>query len=958
MEKEAVSNAEMAERLLDLVRQLVLETRPAEAAWLRVHLDSRLEHDLGLDSLARVELLGRIEKAFGVELSDRIAVSSDTPRALLEAISAARPAAKRELLLRPVAGEPLEVAPAIEAAGTLPAILDAHAEAHPDRTHAILLGEGGEEQPLTYGQLRAEARRIAAGLIGRGLRPAETVALMLPTGRAYLTAFFGILYAGAIPVPIYPPLRPSRIEEHLRRQARVLENASVRILVTVPEAKPLGWLLRSLVPGIREVATVPDLVADRPFAEAPPCGPDAIALLQYTSGSTGDPKGVVLTHGNLLANIRAMGVVTEARPEDVLVSWLPLYHDMGLIGAWLGSLVHGATLILLSPLAFLRRPASWLEAIHRYRGTISAGPNFAFELCLRKISDEEASRLDLGSLRWLFNGAEPVMADTLRRFLERFSRCGLRPEAVAPVYGLAECSVGLAFPPRPRPPKVDRILREPLSREGRAVPAPEGDPNAIEIVCCGVPLPGHQVRIVDTGGREVGERIQGRLQFKGPSATSGYYRNPEATSRLKDGDWLDSGDLAYVAEGEIYVTGRLKDVILRAGRNLYPQEIEDAVGALPGVRKGCVAAIGSPDPRTGTERLVLLVEANAQNPETLDSLRARIREVAARVAGDPPDEIRFVPHRTILKTSSGKIRRAACRELYESGRIGESPPALWEQYARLALSAVASRLRLVARRATEFARAAAAWAAFVGLAPGLYVATLLLPGLERRWALNRRVARWFLSALADPFVVRGVEKLEGCGPAVFVANHASYLDGIVLVAALPRPVRFVAKEELRRSAPVRLYLERLGVVFLERFDIEQGMEDLSLLAATLRAGQSVLFFPEGTFDRMPGLLPFRMGAFQVAAAARVPVVPVAIRGTRHVLRSESWTPRPGPIEVILGAPIPVEGTGWTEAVRLRDSARRDILGHCGEPDLSKEPPPHWLLGRAAGDRPASAGGTA
>lgn len=950
-----MANTDAAAVVLGVVRQLLAETRPGEIASRRVHLDCRLEHDLGLDSLARVELLGRVERAFGVELPEHVAATAETPRDFLEAVAEARPGRQPDVSVRSLPAEPGQAGAPADTADTLTAVLDAHAGAYPGRTHAILLGEEGSETALTYGKLREEALRIAAGLAERGIGPADTVALMLPTGRAYLTAFFGILYAGAIPVPIYPPVRPSQIEEHLRRQARILDNAGVRLLVTVSEAKPLAWLLRSLVPGMKAVVAAPEIAAAPPLAHPHRPQPADTALLQYTSGSTGNPKGVVLTHANLLANIRAMGLVTGAAPSDVLVSWLPLYHDMGLIGAWLGSLYHGAVLILMSPLAFLTRPSRWLEALHRYRGTISAGPNFAFELCLRKVPDEELARFDLGSIRWLFNGAEPVMPGTLRRFMERFSRCGLRPEAMAPVYGLAECSVGLAFPQPGRPPKFDRIRREPLAREGRAVPAAPGEPDALEFVSCGVPLPAHQVRIVDAAGREVGERVQGRLQFRGPSATSGYYRNPQATAGLKDGDWLESGDLAYVAGGELYVTGRVKDVILRAGRNLYPQELEEAVGSLPGVRKGCVAAFGSPDPRSGTERLVLLVEARTEDRAELERLHARIREVAAAVAGDPPDEIAFVPPRTILKTSSGKIRRAACRELYETGRMGAPARSVWRQYASLALSAVRGRLRSMRRAAAELVAAGIAWAAFFALAPGLFLGTLLLPGLDRRWALNRSAARLFLRWVARPLVVRGIERLESAGPCVIVANHASYLDAIVLAAALPGPIRFVAKEELRRSAPVRVYLERLGVAFIERFDVERGVEELAGLAAALRGGRCLAFFPEGTFDRMPGLLPFRMGAFLAAAEAGVPVVPVAIRGTRAVLRSETWLPRRGLVEVIVGAPIRAEGSGWSDAVRLRDAAREQILRHCGEPDLGHHPPPEWLLG-GAGSRTASAGG--
>ena len=277
---------------------------------------------------------------------------------------------------------------------------------------------------------------------------------MLPTGREYFTAFMGTLMAGGVAVPIYPPARPSGLEEHLRRQAAILGNALAAVLVTVPEARLVARLLRAHVPSLRTVTTVADLQAGGP---GPPhaAAPDDVALLQYTSGSTGDPKGVMLTHRHLLANIRAMGAAEAPTPSDVFVSWLPLYHDMGLIGAWLAGLYHGFPLAVMPPLAFLARPARWLRAICEQHGTLSASPNFGYELCLRHVSDAELAGVDLSSWRLAFDGSEPVSAGTIRRFTDRFAPYGLRPEAMTPAYGLAEAGVGLTFPPLGRGPVVD-----------------------------------------------------------------------------------------------------------------------------------------------------------------------------------------------------------------------------------------------------------------------------------------------------------------------------------------------------------------------------------------------------------------------------------------------------------------------------------------------------------------------
>jgi acyl-CoA synthetase (AMP-forming)/AMP-acid ligase II len=281
---------------------------------------------------------------------------------------------------------------------------------------------------------------------------------------------------------------------------------------------------------------------------------------------------------------------------------------MGLIGAWLGCLHFAAALYAMSPLSFLVRPESWLWAMHRFRATFSASPNFGFELCINKVADADLQGLDLSSLRMVANGAEPVSPQTIRRFIERFARYGFPAGAMAPVYGLAECSVGLAFPPLGRAPVIDRVDRDALSRSGTATPAAPNDAKALEIVACGQAIPGHEIRVIDEAGHEQGDRREGRLEFRGPSTTRGYFRNETKTRELIHNGWLDSGDRAYTAGGDVYITGRVKDIIIRAGRHLYPQEIEEAVATIPGIRKGGVAVFSVSDERSGTERVVVLAE--------------------------------------------------------------------------------------------------------------------------------------------------------------------------------------------------------------------------------------------------------------------------------------------------------------------------------------------------------------
>ncbi len=934
--------AERTARLIEVVGGLADELRPGARARAPVTLDSALDRDLGFDSLGRVELLVRIETAFDATLSEQTFVTAETPRDLLRALSGA---GRRRDAAPPhdVNAFALGAAPTVPyAAATLNDVLAWHADTHPERPHIQFYTDAGDGEVLTYGALRDGAARLAAGLRERNLEPGQSVALMLPTGRDYFVTFCAVVLAGGVPLPLYPPGRAAQIEEHLRRHTAIVANGLARILITTDEAKRFGTLLKTQVHGLDHVVT-PDELAAAP-APAPPVAADAAALLQYTSGSTGDPKGVVLSHANLLANIRAMGVALEVGPEDVFVSWLPLYHDMGLIGAWLGSLYFAIPLVVMSPLMFLARPRRWLAAIHRHRGTLSAAPNFAYELCLNRIEDADLEGLDLSSWRMAANGAEAVSPKTVERFCRRFAGVGFRRQAMMPMFGLAENSVGLAFPPLDRGPLIDRIERRVFSATGRAEPA---DDDALEIVACGRPLTGHQTRVVDPAGRELPERREGRLQFQGPSATSGYFRNADATRRLFDGAWLETGDRAYIAGGDVFVTGRIKDVVIRAGRNIYPAELEDAVGDIEGIRQGNVAVFGGVDADGGTERLVVLAETRKRDAGEQDRLRARINAVAVDLLDMPPDEVVLAPPGTIPKTSSGKIRRAASRRIYERGLVGRPRPALAWQAARLAATSVVPRVRRAGRALAEGLFGVYGWLVFVGLAIFSWPLVALLARPAWRWRVARGTARLLARATATPISVTGLENLPPAGrPCVFVANHATYLDGPILVAALPGEFSFVAKAELESQFVPRIYLRRIGALFVERFDKETGAADAKRVSEAARDGRSLMFFPEGTIFRMPGLMPFHMGAFLAAVESGLPVIPIAIRGSRSMLRAETYLARPGALNVTIGTPIEPATTMdggsddvWARAIALRDASRAQILRLCGEPDLATEKMP-------------------
>jgi 1-acyl-sn-glycerol-3-phosphate acyltransferase len=936
MAEAAPSRQDAAENVvIEVVRELTLELHPDRRKRLSVSLDSNLDRDLGIDSLGRAELIQRLDQAFTVRLPDELIAEAETSRDLLNAVLAARPRsvrrAERETGQPPApskAPEPIE-------ARTLIEVLATHLFADRDAPNVLLWRAEGEEDVITYGDLDRAARALGGGLTARGLRPGDRVAIMLPTEGSFFFAFFGTLYAGGIPVPIYPPYRRAQLEEHVRRQAGILRNAGARFLVTSEEIGRVGKLLHGLVESLSDIALASELQRAEPLAEPAPARPDGTALIQYTSGSTGDPKGVVLSHANVLANIRAMGTVLEASPADTFVSWLPLYHDMGLIGAWLGSLYYGARAIIMPPFAFLAHPARWLWAIDRHRATLSAAPNFAFELCLKSIKDDAIDGLDLSSLRSVVNGAEPVSPATIARFTERFGPYGFRREAMAPVYGLAECSVGLAFPPLGRAPIVDRVERERLAHMGTALPVTSEQQPAIAFVACGQPLPGHQIRIVDDRGRELPERREGRLQFQGPSATSGYFNDETKTRALFDGEWLESGDRAYVAGGDIFITGRTKDIIIRAGRNIYPHELEELVGTIDGVRKGCVAAFAARDERLGTERLVVLAETRLSDGPERERLRQRIAEASLPLLETPPEEIVLVPPRTVPKTSSGKIRRAQARLLYEGGDLTRARRALPLQVLSLWLDGFAQRMRSGLRVAGELAYAAWWWGVLCLMAAPVWLLAILLPERHWRHAAVSGTARLFLRLTGLPLTVETEAAIPG-QRAIFVSNHSSYLDGLLLSAALPGSLSFAAKEELARQWIAGPFLRRLGTLFVRRADPRGGIEDAAATAEAARAGERVVSFPEGTLTRMPGLLGFHMGAFLAAVQARAPVVPVAIRGTRSVLRGGQWFPRRGAIHVHIGRPLSPDGEDFEAALRLRNGARAAILAQCGEPDLARE----------------------
>ncbi len=576
----------------------------------------------------------------------------------------------------------------------------------PDADHLVLLRDDGSSESLSFGRLLEGSEAVARGLRSRGIEPRETVALMLPTSFDFYFSFLGVLLAGAVPVPIYPPVKLDRLEEYAARQVGILRNAQARVLVTERRAQVLAGLLRPKVRSLRTVARTESLAEegrrDRAGRAEISVGASDLALIQYTSGSTGDPKGVTLTHSNLISNIRSIGEAVSVEADDVVVSWLPLYHDMGLIGCWLFALYYGLEMISFSPLAFLRRPKRWLRAISDYRGTLSPAPNFAYELALRRIHDRDLEGVDLSSWRWALNGAEPVSPETVERFCRRFAPYGFRKEALKPVYGLAENAVALTFPAADEAMRVEYVEREPFERQRRVVvvgAGPGGTHRAggaqtvdepLRFVSVGRPIAGNEVRVVDGDGAGAGERAEGDIEFRGPSATPGYYRNSRATAALRTPDgWTRTGDRGYLAAGDLYITGRSKDVIIKAGRNIHPTEVEAVAVRVDGIRRGCVAAFGVSG-ADGREQLVVVAETRELDPQARARLATEVRRRVNSVIKVAPDAVELVLPHTVPKTPSGKLRRAECRDRFVGGELTPRRLPVWFQVARLGTAALAA----------------------------------------------------------------------------------------------------------------------------------------------------------------------------------------------------------------------------------------------------------------------------
>jgi len=508
---------------------------------------------------------------------------------------------------------------------------------------------------VPWSQLHADARDMGAALQARGVEPGHHVALLGPTSRAFVTAIQATWLIGATVVILPLPMRLGSFDEFVAQTRARIRSADASLLIVDPDLaaflEPVaGDPPRALLTALRGRGD--DLASPAPDR-------DRLAIVQFTSGSTADPKGVMLTDRHILANLD--GAMAAARfdvDDDVIVSWLPLYHDMGLLGMLTIPMITGIDLALAGPQDFMSAPARWVEWISRYRGTATAGPNFSYALAARAL--RRLSGLDLSRWRIALNGAEPVDPATVEAFCQAGAVHGLHPGAAFPAFGMAEVTIAGTFPEPGRGLRTDVVDRRLLEADGFASPALNGSASRA-LALLGRPVAGLEIRICNPqSGAAMDEREVGELQIRGTSVTPGYYKHPAATASAFDGEWLKTGDLAYLVDQELVVCGRLKDVIIVGGRNVFPEDVERAAAAVDGVRAGNVIAFGVQG-RRGKEAVVVVAETRAADPQPVrKAVAARVLDVL----GLPPEEVVLVPPGSLPKTSSGKLQRSVCRARY------------------------------------------------------------------------------------------------------------------------------------------------------------------------------------------------------------------------------------------------------------------------------------------------------
>jgi len=530
----------------------------------------------------------------------------------------------------------------------------------------------GEDLFVSFHDLRLATQRRAAHYAAAGLERGDRIALVVPEGEHFIPGFLGALWSGLIPVPLYPPVSLGKLDAFMEALVNILNIARPRVLVTTERVGKVLWSAIGRIASIEKVITTEELAKDAgSLPAAADVRDDEVAFLQFTSGSTALPKGVMVTHGSLAANCHAIireGLEADGQ-KDNAVSWLPLYHDMGLIGFVMAPVCYRISVVFIPTMSFIKNSTLWMETIHKHRATLSFAPNFAYALVTKRARPEQIARWDLSQMRAFGCGAEPINPDTMRAFLAAMAPSGLKPQALLPCYGMAEATLAISFVPLDEPLQTDRIDAERYHADHEAAPVSNGTA-FLEVVSCGRTFVGHEVTVQDDDGRILSDRRIGEICFRGPSVAAGYWENAEATKATFRGGWLRTGDLGYKIGDRVFVSGRIKDILIVNGRNYHPQGIEWLVDEIPGVRKG--SSVVFTRPGAASEEIVVAAEARAGDAGALKAqIVARVSEEFQLAVSD----VALVPPGTLPKTSSGKLQRRKTREQYLNGSIGRTSRA-------------------------------------------------------------------------------------------------------------------------------------------------------------------------------------------------------------------------------------------------------------------------------------------
>jgi fatty-acyl-CoA synthase len=534
----------------------------------------------------------------------------------------------------------------------------------------VFVKSDGSERFCSFRDVGLEAERRAADLHARGLKKGDRLAIAVPDPDEFVLSFLGAVMGGIVPVPISPQLSFKNIESYHDTVAHIVRASGASLLLTTPSTRQFVDPVAPRVDTLQGVITVDEIgQAGGGDGVDVAVDPTDLAFLQFTSGSTSRPKGVMVTHRNLAWNSESFMIhgLGKDSSVDKGVTWLPLFHDMGLIGFVVGTLFTDIPVVFLPTASFVRNPKIWLDKIHQHKGTITYAPNFAYALVTKRLKEKEVAELDLSSLRRTGCGAEPIQAKTLREFAHKLAPARFDPRSFLPSYGMAEATLAITFVPRDTGVRADTIDKKALE-QGEAKAA-GGAAEAHELVNCGRPFPEHEIAVVDEQGNRLGDRQVGQILTRGPSVCAGYFQEPELTGESfrsgPDGHlWLHTGDLGYTVGGEVFICGRLKDMIIIRGRNFYPNDIEWVVSELPGVRRGNVVAFGTDV--NGEEQLVVAAEGFGSEAETLKDAIARAVLESFSLAAH---EVVIVPQGTLPRTSSGKPQRRKTKTLYREGTL-------------------------------------------------------------------------------------------------------------------------------------------------------------------------------------------------------------------------------------------------------------------------------------------------